>query len=166
MAEQLSAQFESLRLEPGNPIAKLAQQNPRRKSPKIKTITPSGLEVPDVGAGTDFKLYPGGGRFWDWCETQTKLETGIQVTDVEELVQNGATTVVISRGLKNELQIQAETLRYLAERDITVLVANTQRAVELYCALVDTTPVGALFIFRPGQEERSPTSIYIEEHDL
>ncbi|KAL2867780.1 uncharacterized protein BJX67DRAFT_380719 [Aspergillus lucknowensis] len=166
MAEQLSAQLDRLRLASSNPTAKLAQPNPRWKSPRIKTITPCGLEIPGVGAGTDFKLYPGGGRFWDWSETQTKLETGIQVADVEELVQNGATTVVISRGRKNELQIQTEALRYLAERDITVLIANTRRAVELYCALVDTTPVGALFVFYPGQEKRSRTSKYIEEHDL
>jgi len=27
------------------------------------------MEVEGIGAGKDFKLYPGGGREWDWNET-------------------------------------------------------------------------------------------------
>jgi fructose-1-phosphate kinase PfkB-like protein len=39
-------------------------------------------------------------------------------------VADGASTVIISLGRKNELYVDPATLRYLAERDITVIVAR------------------------------------------
>ena len=34
-----------------------------------------------MGSGKDFKLYPGGGREWDWNETGTRHVPGIQPGD-------------------------------------------------------------------------------------
>jgi len=41
------------------------------RSPRIVEISWGHLEVEGLGAGKDFKLYPGGGRPWDWNETGT-----------------------------------------------------------------------------------------------
>jgi hypothetical protein len=103
------------------------------------------MDVEGLGVGKDFKLYPGGGREWNWAETGTRHLPGIQPADVEELLAQGATTVVLSRGMDLQLHVAAETLSYLKERSIQVHVVETREAVELYNKLVDTTAVAGLF---------------------
>ena len=103
------------------------------------------MEVEGLGVGKDFKLYPGGGRAWDWAETGTRHSPGIQPADVEELVARGATTVVLSQGMNKQLQVHPDTRRYLEERSITVHVAETREAVEIYNDLTEGTLVAGLF---------------------
>jgi hypothetical protein len=43
------------------------------------------MDVVGLSVGKDFKLYPGGGRGWDWTETGTEHVPGNQPTDIEEL---------------------------------------------------------------------------------
>jgi hypothetical protein len=62
------------------------------------------MEVEEIGQGKDFKLYPGGGRKWDWRETGTQHVPGIQPSDVQELLDHGATVVVLTRGMQLMLQ--------------------------------------------------------------
>ena len=57
------------------------------------------MEVDGVGSGRDYKLYPGGGREWDWKETDTHHVPGIQPADVEELLAHGSKVIVLSRGM-------------------------------------------------------------------
>ncbi len=71
------------------------------------------MEVEGVGTGKDFKLYPGGGREWDWRETGTEHSPGVQPADVEELLQNGANVIVLSRGMLWRLKVCPETLAKL-----------------------------------------------------
>ena len=54
------------------------------RSPKISAISWGRMEVDGVGSGKDFKLWPGGGRPWDWNETGTHHDPGVQPADVEE----------------------------------------------------------------------------------
>lgn len=103
------------------------------------------MEVEGVGVGKDFKLYPGGGRPWDWTETGTRHQPGIQPADVEELLVAGATTVVLSRGMELQMHVAPETLRLLEERGIVVHVLETREAMAVYNDLAETSPVGALF---------------------
>jgi hypothetical protein len=103
------------------------------------------MEIEGMGAGKDFKLYPGGGRAWDWNETGTRHSPGIQLADVEELLANGATTVVLSQGMDMQLQVDPATLAALEERSIVVHLAQTREAVALYNELTGTTAVGGLF---------------------
>jgi hypothetical protein len=115
------------------------------RSPRILEVSWGHMEIEGLGAGKDFKLYPGGGRDWDWSETGTRHNPGIQPTDVEELLANGATTVVLSRGMDLVLQTDPGTLQFLAAKSITVHVLETREAVALYNELAETTPVGGLF---------------------
>jgi hypothetical protein len=103
------------------------------------------MEVEGLGSGKDFKLYPGGGRAWDWTETRTRHSPGIQPADVEELVAHGATAVVLSQGMNKQVHVHPDTCRYLEERSIAVHVAETREAVRIYNELTEGALVAGLF---------------------
>jgi hypothetical protein len=103
------------------------------------------MEVEGLAPGQDFKLYPGGGREWDWTETNTHHVPGIQPADVEELLEKGSRVVVLSRGMQLVLQTCPETLEMLQARGIPVYIEETTAAVELYNKLAESEPVGGLF---------------------
>jgi hypothetical protein len=103
------------------------------------------MEVEGLGTGKDYKLFPGGGRAWDWSETGTRHFPGIQVADVEELLEHGAIAVVLAQGMDRQLQVDPATLRYLEERGIELRVAQTSEAVKIYNELADEVSVGGLF---------------------
>jgi hypothetical protein len=114
-------------------------------SPRIDHISWGRMEVEGLGTGKDFKLYPGGGRAWDWTETGTHHVPGIQPADVEELLERGARVVVLSRGHHRALGVCPETLQLLADRGVRVHIEETKAAVERYNRLVGREPVGGLF---------------------
>ncbi|MEQ7011117.1 MTH938/NDUFAF3 family protein [Actinopolymorpha sp. B17G11] len=115
------------------------------RSPRILAIEWGRIDVEGVGEVKDAKLFPGGGRAWDWTETGTRHRPGIQVLDAEELLAAGATTVVLSRGMDLVLQVPSTTVSELEARGVTVHVLETREAVALYNELATTTPVGGLF---------------------
>lgn len=114
-------------------------------SPAIVAVSWGRIEVAGLGVGKDFKLYPGGGREWDWSETGTRHVPGAQPADVEELLAHGATAVVLSRGMDEQLQVDSATLTYLEARAIEVHVLETREAVRVYNELAARVPVGGLF---------------------
>ena len=116
------------------------------KSPNISHLAWGRMDVDGVGVGKDFKLWPGGGREWDWRETDTHHVPGIQPADIEELVDNGSQTIVLSRGMLLKLQTCPETLDLLKKKRIKVHVEETKAAVEIYNDLASRgEPVGGLF---------------------
>jgi len=116
------------------------------KSPQINHISWGRMEVDGVGIGKDFKLWPGGGRQWDWQETGTHHLPGIQPSDIEELLNNGSQTVVLSRGMWLALQTSKETLDFLNEKNVPVHIAETRAASEIYNDLASGgEAVGGLF---------------------
>jgi hypothetical protein len=115
------------------------------RSPRITSISWGRMEVEHLGSGRDIKLYPGGGRAWDWNETGTHHVPGIQPSDVQELIDHGSKVVVLSRGMALALQTCPETLQLLREMGITYHVEETKAAVELYNRLTQTEAVGGLF---------------------
>ena len=94
--------------------------NDEERSPRIEHISWGRMEVAGVGVGKDFKLWPGGGRAWDWRETGTHHMPGIQPTDVKELLDNGSQSIVLSRGMLLMLRTCQETLDLLEKRIIQV----------------------------------------------
>lgn len=115
------------------------------RSPRITHISWGRMEVDAVGVGKDFKLYPGGGRVWDWNETGTRHVPGIQPADVQELLDHGSEVIVLSRGMDLVLQTCPETLELLHRRGIPVHVEETRAAAALYNELCEDRPVGGLF---------------------
>ena len=117
-----------------------------RKSPQIIKLSWGRMEVDGVGTGKDFKLWPGGGRQWDWRETGTHHVPGIQMADLEELLDHGSRTIILSRGMLKMLRTCAETLETLERRDIQVHIDETKAAAGLYNRLAARgEPVGGLF---------------------
>lgn len=115
-------------------------------SPLIEAVDWSEMTVAGLGTGKDFKLWPGGGRAWDWRETGTRHVPGIQPADVEELLDHGATEVVLSRGMWLALQTCPETLELLDRHGVTVHRAETREAVRLYNGLArQGIAVGGVF---------------------
>jgi hypothetical protein len=117
----------------------------QKSSPKVTRISWGSIAIEGIkDRFKDAKLYPGGAREWDWRETGTRHTPGIQPTDVEELVQRGAVSVVLSKGMDGLLQVMPETLTYLEEINVAVHILTTNEAVSLYNRLADREPVGAL----------------------
>jgi hypothetical protein len=117
----------------------------RTPSPQIKHVSWGRLEVEGEAAPyKDAKLFPGGSRDWNWRETGSSHSPGIQVADVQELLDHGATVVVLSRGMAECLHVPRETLDFLKEQQITVHVLPTAEAVALYNKLAEKEPVGGL----------------------
>jgi hypothetical protein len=115
------------------------------RSPKVTHISWGRLEVEDMDdAFKDAKLFPGGARAWDWNETGTNHDPGIQPADVEELLERGATAVVLSKGFHERLGVTPEALRVLEDRGVRAHVRQTGEAIQLYNELRETERVGAL----------------------
>jgi hypothetical protein len=116
------------------------------KSPRIDGLEWGRMQVSGVGSGKDFKLWPGGGRAWDWSETGTRHVPGIQPADIAELLDRGCRAIVLSRGMLERLQTCPQTLEMLEREGIAVHVAETRQAAEIYNALSDEgLAVGGLF---------------------
>jgi hypothetical protein len=113
-------------------------------SPPIERIKWGVVDVAGLGRFKDVKLWPGGGRAWDWNETGTRHVPGIQSVDCEELLEHGARVIVLSRGMDLVLQTCPETLAHLAKLGVEVHVEETRAAVELYNRLRGSVPVGCL----------------------
>ena len=115
------------------------------KSPQITRLEWGTVEAVGVGVEKDMKLFPGGGRAWDWGETGTRHTPGIRPEDVQELIDRGCEIVVLSRGMHLALQTMPETLALLAGRGIAVHVLETRDAARLYNDLALSHRVGGLF---------------------
>src|ERR671918_2334117 len=115
------------------------------RSPRIKDVSWGRLEVEgEAEPYKDAKLFPGGSCEWNWRETGTSHKPGIQIADVQELLDRGATVVVLSRGMAECLHVPRETLDFLKERQIPVHVLSTKEAAALYNKLAENEPVGGL----------------------
>ena len=114
-------------------------------APRISRLSWGHIEVEGHKPFKDAKVFPGGAREWDWRETGTRHVPGIQPADVQELIDNGAKAVVLSRGIWNRLEVCPETLNVLAKNGIDVEVLQTEAAVERFNVLRESMLVGGLF---------------------
>lgn len=115
------------------------------KSPRITDLSWGRIEVEGYPPFKDAKVFPGGARAWDWTETGTRHKPGVQPADVEELIAHGATTIVLSKGVWERLQVCPETLKVLADKGIEVEVLQTEAAVKRFNELRETALTGGLF---------------------
>ncbi len=114
-------------------------------SPRITHIEWGTIEATGIGAARDLKLFPGGGREWDWGETGTHHDPGIQPSDVQELIDRGSEVVILTPGMHLVLQTKPETIAALELANVEVHVLETRKAVLLYNDLAETRRVGGLF---------------------
>jgi hypothetical protein len=114
-------------------------------SPRIARLSWGRIEVEGLGVFKDAKLYPGGAREWDWSESGTGHGQGIQPADVEELLEHGATEIVLGTGIYGRLRVNPDTLALLETRGVTVHRLRTEKAVETFNELRERVAVGGLF---------------------
>ncbi len=114
------------------------------KSPAVTAHRWGSIEVEGFGGFKDAKLYPGGARSWDWNETGTRHEPGIQPEDVQELLDVGAEVVILGCGHHERLCVPKETVAWLEQRGVEVRVLPTPDAVGKYNELAETVAVAAL----------------------
>jgi hypothetical protein len=116
------------------------------KSPAIELLAWGVMQVQGLGTGKDIKLWPGGGRGWDWRETGTQHVPGIQVADIAELIDHGASVIVLSRGMQLVLQTAPETIAWLEQHGMKYHLLETREAAKLYNELAaQGIAVGGLF---------------------
>ncbi|MCF2530033.1 Mth938-like domain-containing protein [Yinghuangia soli] len=115
------------------------------RSPRITHLAWDELDAEGLGRHKDLKAYPGGGRAWDWDETGTRHSPGVQIADVEELLEHGCDIVVLSRGMDLRLEVPAETTDFLDAKGIEWRALETREAVAAYNELAAAgRAVGAL----------------------
>lgn len=117
-----------------------------RSTPKITSLSWGHIEVEGFDKPfKDVKVFPGGAREWDWRETGTRHQPGIQPADVEELLQHGAGMIILSQGMHERLQVCPQTLDFLRQKNVPVQVLQTEKAVQRFNALCEKQKVGGLF---------------------
>lgn len=115
-------------------------------SPKILSSGWGKMEIENIGPGKDFKLWPGGGRSWDWSENGTGHGNGIQQGDVQELINNGCEIVILTTGRLKRLKVPLSTVETLKSESIEVVVAGTKKGIALYNDYAEKgRAVGGLF---------------------
>lgn len=101
-------------------------------SPRIISSGWGKMEVDGLGKGKDFKLWPGGGRAWDWGEYGTGHRSGIQKGDVQELIEHGSQLVILTTGRMGRLKVSQATIDTLEALSIEVIVTSTKKGIQLY----------------------------------
>ena len=101
-------------------------------SPRVTDEGWGFVEVEGVGRLRDAKLWPGGGRGWDWNETGTHHRPGIQPADLAELLDHDPEVVVLSRGRELRLETTADAVALLDSRSVEARQAETGAAIETY----------------------------------
>ena len=118
--------------------------NTTSQSPEITNLSWGSVQTA-CGEFKDAKLWPGGARRWGWKETGTSHQPGIQLADIQELLDNGAEIIVLSTGQNQQLQVKDGVVDHLKQRGIGVYVQETNQAVETHNQFARSgEPVGAL----------------------
>lgn len=114
------------------------------RSPTIDELR-WGSVATEVGRFRDAKLWPGGGRGWDWNETGTSHVPGVQASDVAELLEHGARIIVLGCGQHERLQVTDDALDHIRAAGAEAEILESNAAVTRYNELVrQGEHVGAL----------------------
>jgi hypothetical protein len=113
--------------------SRLAAMTPDEgRSPRVERDGWGFVEVERIGRLRDAKLWPGGGRAWDWNETGTHHRPGILPADLAELLEHGPDVVVLSRGRELRLETSPEAAALLEAQGVETVRAETGAAIEAY----------------------------------
>ena len=94
----------------------------------------------------DCKVWPGGAVDWNWNETGTGHQPGIQPVDIEEIIAQNIEVMILSRGMNRRLQTLGRTEKLLQSQEIEYYIEQTPRAVEMFNELMrQGKKVGGIF---------------------
>lgn len=135
---------ETARRQGQDAVARLLE-GPNATGPQVQEISWGQLVLDNGKSFKDAKLWPGGAREWNWDETGTRHRPGIQLADVQELLDRGCDVVVLSRGQQLVLETAPHVLAALRQAGIEVIHLESRDAVKRYNELVAAgRRVGAL----------------------
>ncbi|WP_211234752.1 MTH938/NDUFAF3 family protein [Glycomyces arizonensis] len=117
----------------------------RPRSLKTLSVSWGCMDVEGLGSDKEFMLHPGGGRPWDWCESDTRHRPRIQPADVQYLLNRIVETVIRSLGMERRLEVDPATVMLLNRLGIPYRAAETRELVELYNRVATADAVGGLF---------------------
>ncbi len=119
----------------------------QQRSPLIRQYSWGHLLLDDhKDSLKDAKCFPGGACAWDWRETGTRHDPGLQIADVHGLVESGAEHIVVATGFYQRLQVREETVTYLTDQGLGITIAQTDDAVKQYNEIAwQGYAVGGLF---------------------
>ena len=80
----------------------------------------------------DCKVWPGGAVAWNWNDTGTQHEPGIQPADIEDILEKGVDMVILARGVFSRLGVCPETEQLLRTRGVEYHIMETKQAVALF----------------------------------
>lgn len=101
-------------------------------SPRVVDHGWGYVEIEKLGRFRDVKLWPGGGRAWDWHETGTDHRPGILPADVTELLNYKPELVILSCGRQGRLGVSPDTLSLFEARGVLVVREKTDAAMAKY----------------------------------
>ncbi|MFO8084521.1 MAG: Mth938-like domain-containing protein [Desulfobacterales bacterium] len=102
---------------------------------EITHITWGTIEVTIEGRThrfKDCKVWPDGAAEWEWNETGTRHQPGIQPVDLEEILAHDIEVIILSRGMAGRLRIHPETEQMLNSQGMEYHIEKTQRAVKMF----------------------------------
>lgn len=83
---------------------------------------------------------------WDWKVTGTRHVPGIQPTNIDELIADGAEVIILALGFEGKLHVSDYAIAYLLANKIPFYSAFTPEAVKLFNRLSgEGLKVGGLF---------------------
>lgn len=140
--------FTFFREQSAQHIAKQEQTQQILYQPFIEHIQWGEITVKNNGntiTYRDVKLWPNQSREWNWKETGTRHNPGIQIADIQELIDK-VDVVILTRGIDLVLQVPQETIDYAKQQGKEVHVGQTEDMVKLYNELVEQgKKVGGVF---------------------
>lgn len=93
----------------------------------------------------DLKIWPTGTKEWNWNETGTRHNPGIQPADMQEFLNN-VDIVILTRGVQSVLQVPQKTIDYAVAQGKIVLIGETPVMIDVYnCLIQQGKRVGGLF---------------------
>ncbi len=84
----------------------------------------------------DCKVWPEGASNWDWNETGTTHETGIQPGDIKEILAHDIEVMVLARGFDLKMKVSSAAEELLKTMGIKYHVHDTEKAVALFNSLI------------------------------
>lgn len=109
----------------------------------IESIRWGQIEVNDKGVKKiykDMKISPNIVEEWDWNVNKTRHNPGIQIADVVDLIGNDdhlrkkdqIDTFILTRGMERKLQVMPDTIKFLDDKGINIIIMETSDAVKTY----------------------------------
>jgi len=89
----------------------------------------------EINSYGDCMVFPGGCETWDWTETGTHHNPGVQLADIKFI--DMVDVIILTRGMHNKLQVSQGVVNELVGQGKQVYVLQTEAAIKLYLKKIE-----------------------------